>query len=146
LVPVLPFGNGVGAGGEHLMDRIEAPAKQTGLRPVGVERNAEREHLAALDQAGRAHNVLGPHVIERADLIVLAPAPPVLELLGGPRDRLLSHSNVHLLPSCTSRGKRRRDQIFPIARSTTSGVIGISVIGCAASGRNASLTAFMIAP
>ena len=50
LVPVLLAGERIGAGREHLVDRIEAPAEQAGLRAGAVERNAEREHLAGLDQ------------------------------------------------------------------------------------------------
>ena len=100
LVPVLAAGNGVGAGREHLVDGIEAPAEQAGLRPVAVERDAEREHLAPADQAGRLDDILWPHVIERADLVVLAPAPPVLELLRGFGDCLSAHLDVHrLVPS-----------------------------------------------
>ena len=58
LVPVLPPGDGVGAGRQHLVDRIEAAAEQTGLRPVGVERNAERKHLAGADEARGFDDVL----------------------------------------------------------------------------------------
>ena len=46
LVPVLLAGERVGAGRQHLMDRIEAPAEQAALRAGAVERNAERERLA----------------------------------------------------------------------------------------------------
>jgi hypothetical protein len=60
------------------VDRIPAAAEQAGLRALPVERNAEREHLAGADQARRPHDVLRHDVIERADLIVFAPAPPVL--------------------------------------------------------------------
>ena len=77
LVPVLLAGDGVGAGREHLVDRVEAAAEQAGLRAVAVERNAEREHLAGADQARGLDDVLGRDVVERADLVVLAPAAPV---------------------------------------------------------------------
>ena len=99
LVPVLLAGDGVGAGREHLVDRIEAAAEQAGLRAVAVERDAEREHLAGADQARGLDDVLGRDVIERADLVVLAPAAPVLELLGGFLDRLSAHLDVHRLVS-----------------------------------------------
>src|SRR5262249_60255674 len=46
LVPVLASGNGIGAGRQHLMNRIETPAEQPGLRTVAVDRDAERKHLA----------------------------------------------------------------------------------------------------
>ena len=58
LVPVLPAGDGVGAGRQHLVDRIEAAAEQAGLRAVAVERNAEREHLAGADQLAGVDDVL----------------------------------------------------------------------------------------
>ena len=58
LVPVLLAGERVGAGGEHLVDRIEAPAEQAALRTGAVERNAERERLAGLDQLAGLHDVL----------------------------------------------------------------------------------------
>ncbi len=78
LVPVLLAGDGVGAGREHLVDRIEAPAEQSGLRAFAVERNAEREHLAARESAlPGVDDVFRRHMVERADLVVLAPAAPV---------------------------------------------------------------------
>src|SRR5262249_37945412 len=95
LVPVLPLGDRVGAGRQHLMDRIEAAAEQAGLRAVGVERDAEREHLADADQARCLDDVLGAHVVERPDLVVLTPTLPVLELPGGLPDRLFPDLDVH---------------------------------------------------
>ena len=95
LVPVLPAGDGVGAGGQHLVDRIEAAAEQAGLRPGAVERNAEREHLAAADQACRLDDVFRRDVVEGADVVVFAPAPPVAELLGSLVDRLFADLDVH---------------------------------------------------
>ena len=95
LVPVLPLGDRVGAGRQHLVDRIEAAAEQAVLRPVGVERNAEREDLAGADQACRLDDVLRRDLIERADLVVLAPAAPVLELFRRLGDGLSSDLDVH---------------------------------------------------
>ena len=95
LVPVLPAGDGVGAGGEHLVDRIVAAAEQPGLRPVAVERDAEREHLAGANEPRRAHDVLGLDMIERPDLIILAPAAPVLELFARLGDRLPADLDLH---------------------------------------------------
>jgi len=95
LVPVLPAGDGVGPGGEHLMDRVEAAAEQAGLWAIAVERNAEREHLAGMDQLAGRDDVFRRHVIERADLVFLAPAAPVRKLLGGFFDRLPAYGNVH---------------------------------------------------
>ena len=58
LVPVLLAGDGVGAGREHLVDRVEAAAEQAGLRAVPVERDAEREDFAFADQLGGGDDVL----------------------------------------------------------------------------------------
>ena len=95
LVPVLLAGDGVGAGGEHLVDRVEAAAEQAGLRAGAVERNAEREHLAGADQVRGLDDVFRRDVIERADLIVLAPAAPVRKFLRGLGDRFLADFDVH---------------------------------------------------
>src|SRR5206468_832271 len=54
-----------------------------------------REHLAGADETRSVDDVLGTYVIERADLIVLAPAPPVLELLRRLGDRLAADLDVH---------------------------------------------------
>jgi hypothetical protein len=97
LVPVLPAGNGIGAGGEHLVDGIEPPAEQAGLRTVAVERDAEREHPAGADEARGLDDILRRDVIECADLIVLAPAAPVAEFFRRFRNRLLAHLDVHRL-------------------------------------------------
>src|SRR5262252_3971251 len=96
LVPVLPAGDGVGAGRQHLMDRIEAPSEQAGLRAVAVERDAERKHSAGADQTRGLEDILGRDVVERADVVVLAPAAPILELLRSLGNRLLAHFDVHL--------------------------------------------------
>jgi len=92
---VIAPGGGVGAGRQHGMDRIPAAAEQTGLRAAAVERNAERENLAGPDQAGGAHDVFGRDVIERADLVVLAPAAPILEPVGGFGDGRAADGDVH---------------------------------------------------
>jgi hypothetical protein len=95
LVPVLLACDRVGAGGEHLMDRVEAPAEQPGLRTGAIEGNTEREDLAGADQARRLNDILGHDVIERADLVLFAPASPVLELLRCLGDRLFADLDVH---------------------------------------------------
>jgi len=87
LVPVLLAGDRVGAGRQHLVDRVEA-ARTGRLRALAIERDSEREHLAGLDELRRVRDVLRRDVIERADVVVLAPAAPVGELLGGLLDRL----------------------------------------------------------
>src|SRR5215472_10329674 len=97
LVPVLPAGDGIGAGRQHLVDWIEAPSEQAGLRAVAVERDAERKHSAGADQTRGLDDILGRDVVERADVVVLAPAAPILELLRSLGDRLLAHFDVHRL-------------------------------------------------
>ena len=114
LVPVLLAGDGVGAGGEHLVDRVEAAAEQAVLRAVAVERDAEREHLAGADQARRLDDVLGRDVVERADLVVLAPAAPVGQLLRGLGDRLFADLDVHgVHPLLTFFTRPQRDEDRP---------------------------------
>ena len=64
----------VGAGRQHGVDRIPAPTKQAGLRSVAVERNAEPNTLPVRIMPAALHDILRRDVIERADLIVRAPA------------------------------------------------------------------------
>ena len=92
--PLLPAGHRIGAGGEHGVDRVPALAEQTALRPGVAQRDAEREDLAALDQLARGNDILRRDVVERADLVVLAPALPVGEGLEGLIHRLLGHLDV----------------------------------------------------
>src|SRR5499427_857377 len=153
LVPVLSAGDGVGAGRQHLMDRIEASSKQARLRAVAVERDAEREHLAGADQTSRLDDILRPDLVERADLVVLAPAPPILELLRSLGNRLLAHLDVHvprplitLLQTAWKHHARVDSLIRPSACKIRPGVNGMCVSGLAPSGRSASLMAFMTAP
>src|SRR5262249_21718698 len=111
---VLAARNRIGACRQHGVDRIPASA-QARLRPLIVERNAQREHLAGLDQGRGLDDVLGPYVVERADLVVLAPTAPVLELVRRFGDRLLSDRYVHGVPpmnrraESASRSLRRAD-------------------------------------
>src|SRR6202000_2419631 len=58
LVPVLPPSNSVGAGREHLVDRIETATEQSILRTGRIERYAQSEHLAGTDQARRTDDIL----------------------------------------------------------------------------------------
>src|SRR5215469_8591657 len=80
------------------MDRIEAPAEQSGLRSVDVERNTKREHLSSTDQARRLDDVLRGHMIERADLVVFSPPAPVFQLLRCFGDCLSTDLDVHFRP------------------------------------------------
>src|SRR5262249_45431419 len=165
LVPVLPAGDGVGPGREHLMDRVVASSEQAGLRPVAGEGDSECEFLAGADEACGPDDVLGRHVVERADLVVLAPAPPVLEFLRGLGDRSFAHFDIHprlqssvlrcdppeprARVDCGATGKirpRKKGYIRPSACRMRCGVNGISVSGRAPSGRSASLMAFITAP
>src|SRR6476660_1403022 len=95
LVPVLLAGNGIGAGGQHLVDRIEASTEQASLWTGTIEWNAKGKYLAGADQARRLNNVLGGNVIEGADLVFLAPASPVFEFLCGFGDRLFADLDIH---------------------------------------------------
>src|SRR5215831_12993714 len=96
LVPILPTGDGVGAGRQHLVDRVEASSEQARLRAVAVERDAERKYLAGADQTSGLDDILRPDVVEGAGLVVLAPAPPILQLLRRLGNRLLAHFDVHV--------------------------------------------------
>src|SRR5580658_9728694 len=85
------------------MDRVEAAPEQPVLRPVGVERYAQRENLAGADQARGLDDVLRRDLVERADVIVFAPAAPILEFLRRLGDRLLADLDIHrysLIPCC----------------------------------------------
>ena len=95
---VEPAGDGVGAGGEHGVDRVPAAAEQAALRPAGIERDPEGEHPAVPDQPGGGDDVLGADMVQRADLVVLAPAAPILELLGGVIDRRATLGDIHVVP------------------------------------------------
>ena len=94
-------GDRIGASRQHGVDRIPAAAEQAGLRATAVERDAEREDLAGADQSRRADDVLWRDMVERADLIVLAPTTPILEFLGRFGDSLFAHVDIHraVLPS-----------------------------------------------
>src|SRR5207245_2435585 len=76
LVPVLPAGDGVGAGRQHLMDRIEASSEQAGLRAVAVERDADGKHLAGADRpGGRSASVTAYMIAPGAPAVPASPAP-----------------------------------------------------------------------
>src|SRR5262249_12026748 len=100
LVPVLLARNSIGASRQHLVNRIESPAEQAGLRPGTVERNAKCEYFTGADQAGRLDDVLRRDVVEGANLVFFAPASPILELLRSFGDRLFADLDPHeVLPS-----------------------------------------------
>ena len=80
---VLAAGDGVGTGGEHGVDGIEAVAPKPGLRALIVEIEAEGEADAALYQFRRLDHVCGLNIIDRAVLVVGAPLSPDFEALGG---------------------------------------------------------------
>src|SRR5215471_11585187 len=96
---VLAARHRVGACRQHGVDRVPAAAEQPGLGTFAIERDTEPEHLAGFDQGCRLHNIFRPNVIKGADLVVLAPAAPVLEPLGSFRDRLSADRDVHEGPS-----------------------------------------------
>jgi hypothetical protein len=72
---------------------------------MAVERHAERKNFAGADQCSRPDDVLGHHVIERADPVVLAPAAPIPELFARFRDRLPAHVDIHILAPALARGR-----------------------------------------
>ena len=75
----------VGAGAGHHVDRIEAAERGilglAALRALLVVVERERDHLALAHQPRRGDDVRGGGEVERADLVVLAPAAPVLVAL-----------------------------------------------------------------
>src|SRR5262249_59210550 len=115
--------------------------------------DAERKHLAGADQTGGLDDILRPDLVERADLVVLAPAAPILELLRSLGNRLLAHLDVHVprpliaLSQMAWKYHARVDSLIrPNACKIRPGVNGMCVSGLAPSGRSASLMAFMTAP
>ena len=79
---VLIAGDGVGAGGQHGVNRIEAVAPEAFLRAEFVEVKSERKRLAAFDQLAGVDDVFGLDVVERAGFVVRAPFAPVFAFLG----------------------------------------------------------------
>lgn len=88
-------GHRVGAGGQHGVDRVPAPAEQAVLRAGAVERDAHGEHRAAADQPGGGGHVGRLDVVEGADLVGGAPAAPVAQRLGGGIDGGPACGDVH---------------------------------------------------
>jgi hypothetical protein len=78
---------GIGSGAQHDVDGIDAAHGGIfafgALRPMLVEIERQRDHLALAHQSGRRDDVFGLRVIQGADFIRRAPFTPVLELLGG---------------------------------------------------------------
>ena len=128
VVPVLPPGGGVGAGGQHLVNRVEAAAEQAVLRTLGIERHAQREHLAGSDQLGGVDDVLRRDVIERADMVFLAPAAPVGQLLGGFSDGFPPDLDVHGL-------RFLLDSVLVISSSDIAPCAGVTSSGLACNAR-----------
>src|SRR5260221_5201106 len=77
------------------MDRIEAAAEEARLRTFRVERNAEREYPAGPNEVCGLDNFRRAHVVERADLVVLAPAAPIGQFLRGLLDCLKADTDIH---------------------------------------------------
>ena len=60
----------------HQVDRVHAPVRAE-LRPVGAEREAEAEDLAAFHASCGAPHEVGRDEVDRAALVLRSPAPPV---------------------------------------------------------------------
>src|SRR5207237_6309211 len=69
----------IAAVAEHRVDGIET-LPRAALRAVPVERNAEREDLAARHQPPGGGDGVARDVVERPDLVVGTPASPVTNL------------------------------------------------------------------
>src|SRR5256712_6197032 len=77
---LLPAGRVVRAGGDHAVDGVHAP-EGAGLGAVRVEVEGARDHLALAYEGGGALDHIGRDEVERPDLVLGTPAPPVAELL-----------------------------------------------------------------
>jgi hypothetical protein len=90
---------GIGPGAQHHVQRVDAPQRGIvalcALRPVLIEIERERDHLALAHQRGRRHDIFRPRVVERADLVVRTPLPPVLIGLGGLAQILSRELSAH---------------------------------------------------
>ena len=77
---------GIGSGAQHGMHGIDAAQRRIlalgALRTVLVEIERERYDLALAHESRGRDDILGRHVIERADLVLRAPPTPVLVFLG----------------------------------------------------------------
>ncbi len=67
---------------EHLVDRVVAARDEADLRPVVVERDRQREGLAALHARGAPLDRGGVDEVERSQLVVVAPAAPIADTPG----------------------------------------------------------------
>src|SRR5690606_16713241 len=77
LIPVLLTCDCIGAGRQHLVNGVEASAEEPRLRAFGVERNAKCKDFSLANSLGRLDDQLRRDEVQRADLVFLAPSPPV---------------------------------------------------------------------
>ena len=82
----------IGTSRQHGVDRVEAVAPKTGLWPLVIEVQSERERLAFFNQTSCGDDFFGAYVVERAGLIVRTPLSPVFALLR----RLTEDAHVEL--------------------------------------------------
>src|SRR5207244_6345964 len=75
-----PAGRVVGAGGDHAVDGVHSP-EGAGLGAGRVEVEGARDHLALAHESSGALDHVGRDEVERPDLVLGTPAPPVAELL-----------------------------------------------------------------
>ena len=85
----------VDAGVGHGVHRVGAAAPAL-LRAVRVERLRERDHAALAHEGRGIHPLRGVDEVERAEHVVLAPAPPVAERLGARGDLALGVGAVEV--------------------------------------------------
>lgn len=110
---VLAAGGMVGAGGDHLVHRVD-PAEGAGLRPVGVERQLQREHRAAPDQGGRPPGFIRSDMIEGAALVAGSPPSPVA------KPTVVVLQNIHRERSCGLRGHASLPMLLRAARQSST--------------------------
>jgi hypothetical protein len=110
---ILVARDGVGAGGQHRVDRTPSSAEEPGLDRL-LERQPKGEDPALADQPSCGDDVLRSNVIEGPDLVVLAPAAPVRQVLAGIVNGGTINPLRHGLSRSTSGGaKARCDQAEP---------------------------------
>ena len=66
----------------HHMDRVDAGRDRPDLHAVVLEVDRQRDSLTGLDEPRRVGHCLVGYQVERAQAVIVAPAPPVADLVG----------------------------------------------------------------